>query len=202
MRNIVLSKKTGLLDERILVERLKQGDEAAFKWIVETWQDMVYNTALGIVQNAEDAEDIAQEVFVQVYNSVSSFKGDSKFSTWLYRITITKSLDHERRKKRKKRFAFVKSIFGEESQVVVNPPDFHHPGVALDKKENAAVLFKAIADLPENQKIAFTLHKVEGLSYQEVSEVMRTTVSSVESLMHRAKNNLKKSLENHYREME
>jgi len=202
LRNIVLSKKTGLLDERILVERLKQGDEAAFKWIVETWQDMVYNTALGIVQNAEDAEDIAQEVFVQVYNSVSSFKGDSKFSTWLYRITITKSLDHERRKKRKKRFAFVKSIFGEESQVVVNPPDFHHPGVALDKKENAAVLFKAIADLPENQKIAFTLHKVEGLSYQEVSEVMRTTVSSVESLMHRAKNNLKKSLENHYREME
>lgn len=190
------------MDERILVDRLKQGDEAAFKWIVETWQDMVYNTALGIVQNAEDAEDIAQEVFVQVYNSVSSFKGDSKFSTWLYRITITKSLDHERRKKRKKRFAFVKSIFGEESQVVVNPPDFHHPGVALDKKENAAVLFKAIADLPENQKIAFTLHKVEGLSYQEVSEVMRTTVSSVESLMHRAKNNLKKSLENHYREME
>ena len=83
-----------------MVERLKQGDEAAFKTIVENWQDMVFNTALGIVQNAEDAEDISQEVFVQVYNSVSSFKGDSKFSTWLYRITITKSLDHERRKKR------------------------------------------------------------------------------------------------------
>lgn len=190
------------MDERILVERLKQGDEAAFKLIVETWQDMVYNTALGIVQNPEDAEDISQEVFVQVYNSVSSFKGDSKFSTWLYRITITKSLDHERRKKRKKRFAFVKSIFGEESQVVVNPPDFHHPGVVLDKKEKAAALFKAIANLPENQRIAFSLHKVEGLSYQEVSEVMNTTVSSVESLMHRAKNNLKKSLEAYYKEME
>lgn len=190
------------MDERILVERLKQGDEAAFKLIVETWQDMVYNTALGIVQNPEDAEDISQEVFVQVYNSVSSFKGDSKFSTWLYRITITKSLDHERRKKRKKRFAFVKSIFGEESQVVVNPPDFHHPGVVLDKKEKAAALFKAIAKLPENQRIAFSLHKVEGLSYQEVSEVMNTTVSSVESLMHRAKNNLKKSLEAYYKEME
>lgn len=190
------------MDERILVERLKQGDEAAFKLIVETWQDMVYNTALGIVQNPEDAEDISQEVFVQVYNSVSSFKGDSKFSTWLYRITITKSLDHERRKKRKKRFAFVKSIFGEESQVVVNPPDFHHPGVVLDKKEKAAALFKAIAKLPENQRIAFSLHKVEGLSYQEVSEVMNTTVSSVESLMHRAKNNLKKSLETYYKEME
>ena len=86
------------MNEWTLIEKLKQGDETAFKEIVDTWQDMVYNTALGIVQNAEDAEDIAQEVFVQVYQSVSSFKGDSKFSTWLYRITITKSLDHQRRK--------------------------------------------------------------------------------------------------------
>lgn len=188
------------MDERILVERLKQGEDAAFKVIVDTWQDMVFNTALGIVQNAEDAEDISQEVFVQVYQSVSSFKGDSKFSTWLYRITITKSLDHERRKKRKKRFAFVKSLFGEESEVTIHPPDFHHPGVVMDKKENAAALFQAISKLPENQRIAFSLHKVEGLSYQEVSEVMKTTVSSVESLMHRAKNNLKKTLEEYYRE--
>jgi len=165
---------------------------------VDSWQGMVYNTALGIVQNAEDAEDIAQEVFLQVYQSINSFKGDSKFSTWLYRITVTKSLDHERKKKRKKRFAFVKSIFGEENEVVVNPPDFHHPGVTLDNKESAAVLFKAISELPENQRIAFTLNKVEGLSYQEVSEVMDATVSSVESLMHRAKNNLRKKLEDYY----
>ena len=188
------------MDERILVEQLKQGDEAAFKTIVETWQNMVFNTAIGIVQNAEDAEDIAQEVFVQVYQSIHSFKGDSKFSTWLYRITITKSLDHERRKKRKKRFAFVRSLIGEQNEVVINPPDFHHPGVTLDNKENAAVLFRTIADLPENQRIAFTLNKVEGLSYQEVSEVMKTTVSSVESLIHRAKNNLRKKLEDYYKE--
>ena len=181
-----------------MVDQLKKGDESAFRTIVETWQGMVYNTALGIVQNAEDAEDIAQEVFVQVYQSIGSFKGDSKFSTWLYRITVTKSLDHERKKKRKKRFAFVRSIFGEENEVIVNPPDFHHPGVTLDNKESASVLFKAIAELPENQRIAFTLNKVEGLSYQEVSEVMETTVSSVESLMHRAKNNLRKKLEDYY----
>lgn len=161
---------------------------------------MVYNTALGIVQVPSDAEDIAQEVFVQVYQSISSFKGDSKFSTWLYRITITKSLDHERRKKRKKRFAFVKSLFGEDSEVVIHPPDFNHPGVLMDKKEDAATLFQAIKELPDNQRIAFTLHKVEGLSYQEVSEVMNTTVSSVESLMHRARTNLRKSLENYYKE--
>ncbi len=186
------------MDERLLVEQLKKGDEIAFKTIVDTWQNMVYNTALGIVQNAEDAEDIAQETFLQVYQSVGSFKGESKFSTWLYRITVAKALDHERRKKRKKRFAFVKSIFGQDSEVVVNPPDFHHPGVTLDKKEDAAVLFKAIGSLPENQKVAFTLHKVDGLSYQEVSEVMNTSVSAVESLMHRAKTNLRKKLEEYY----
>jgi RNA polymerase sigma-70 factor, ECF subfamily len=187
------------LDERILIEQLKNGEESAFRTIVEKWQDMVYNTALGIVQNAEDAEDIAQEAFVQVYQSIHTFKGESKFSTWLYRITIAKALDHERRKKRKKRFGIVKKIFGNaEDEVVL--PDFQHPGITLDKKENAAILFKAIRELPENQRIAFTLHKVDGLSYQEVSEVMKTSVSSVESLMHRAKSNLKKLLENYYKQ--
>ena len=108
LRNIArIVHNSEALDERILIEQLKHGDETAFKTIVEKWQDMVYNTALGIVQNAEDAEDISQEVFVQVYQSVHAFKGESKFSTWLYRITISKALDHEKKKKTKKRFAFI-----------------------------------------------------------------------------------------------
>jgi len=186
------------LNEWTLIEQLKQGDETAFKTIVETWQTMVYNTALSIVQNAEDAEDIAQEVFIQVYQSVQSFKGESKFSTWLYRVTISKSLDHERRKKRKKRFAFIRSLSESQNESPVYAPDFHHPGIVLDRKEKAAIIFKAIGALPNNQRIAFTLHKVEGLSYQEISEVMETSVSSVESLIHRARNNLKKLLGDYY----
>src|SRR5215831_6605998 len=159
---------------------------------------MVHNTALGMLQNAEDAEDVAQEVFVQVYESIKTFKGESKLSTWVYRITLSKALDHLRKKKRKKRFAYIQSLFGANNQTVVEVPDFNHPGVKLDNKERAATLFKAIRELPENQKIAFTLHKLEGLSYQEISDVMKTSVSSVESLMHRAKTNLKKSLEKYY----
>ncbi|MEJ7737770.1 MAG: RNA polymerase sigma factor [Chitinophagaceae bacterium] len=186
------------MSEWILIEQLKQKDESAFKTIVETWQDMVFNTAIGIVQNTEDAEDVAQEVFLQVYESVATFKGESKFSTWLYRITITKAMDHIRKKKRKKRFAFIQSLFGMDNEVLHDPPDFHHPGISMDNKERAAILFRAIGKLPENQKIAFTLHKMEGLSYQEVSQVMNTTVSSVESLLHRAKNNLKKNLQGYY----
>lgn len=140
------------MQELELIERLKKGDDSAFKVIVSTWQNMVYNTSLGIVQNAEDAEDVAQEVFVQVYESIEQFKGDSKFSTWLYRIAITKSLDHLRKKKRKKRFAFLQSIFGNNEEEVRHQPDFHHPGISLENKEKAAILFGAIDKLPDNQK--------------------------------------------------
>jgi len=185
-----------VLNEDILIQQLREGKDSAFKTIIDNYQDMVYNTCLSIVKSEEDAEDIAQEVFVQVYQSIQSFKGESKLSTWIYRIATTKSLDHERRKKRKKRLGFVKSIFGDGSEIVINPPDFNHPGVALDKKENAAKLFSAIDKLSENQKVAFLLNKVEGLSYQEVSDVMEVSVSSIESLLHRAKNNLRKMLEN------
>ena len=92
----------------------------------------------------------------------------------------------------------MKSLLGLEGQPVFEIPDFNHPGVKLDNKENARVLFAAINKLPTQQKIAFTLNKVEGLSYKEISEVMETTLASVESLMHRAKNNLKKSLEGYF----
>lgn len=188
-----------MLNEDILVQELKQGNEAAFKQVVDSYQNMVYNTCLAIVKSEEDAEDLAQEVFVQVFQSINSFKGESKLSTWIYRIATTKSLDFERKKKRKKRFGFMRSIFGDDSQVIINPPDFQHPGLLLDQKENAGILFKAIDQLPENQRMAFILNKVEGLSYQEVSEVLETSVSSIESLLHRAKNNLKKILEKDYK---
>jgi RNA polymerase sigma-70 factor (ECF subfamily) len=186
------------LNEGTLIEHLKQGDEAAFKQIVESSQGLVYNTALGIVQNPEDAEDVAQEVFVQLYESIHSFKGESKLSTWLYRITVSKAMDHLRKKKRKKRFAYVQSLFGANEELIHDPPDFVHPGVTLDNREKAKELFKAIEKLPEKQKIAFTLNRIEGLSYQEISEIMNLTVASVESLLHRARKNLKKTLETFY----
>ena len=186
-----------MINETELIEKLKLGDETAFKTIVEQWQDMVYNTILGIVQNETEAEDLAQDVFIKVFEKISTFKGDSKFSTWLYRIATTTALDHLRSKKRKKRFGFLQSLggSGDEKETV---PDFHHPGVSLDNKERAAVLFKAIDALPENQKTAYTLHKLEGLSYRDVSEVLNTTVSAVESLMSRANQNLRKELEDYY----
>jgi len=183
------------LTEFELIQGLREGDESAFRYLVDTYQNRVFNTAMGIVQNAEDAEDVAQEVFIQVFRSIGSFKAESKLSTWIYRITTTRSLDLLRSRKSKKRFGFIQRLLGEDNEPAQEIPDFNHPGVELDRKENAARLFKVIGKLPENQKIAFTLHKLEDLSYQEVSEVMQTTVAAVESLMHRAKQNLRKLLE-------
>lgn len=182
-----------------LIVQLQQGEELAFEKLVEEYQNMVYNTVLGIVQNAEDADDITQEVFIQVFQSVSSFKGESKFSTWLYRIALGKALDHEKKMKRKKRFGFMQSLFGNDEKEQVHAVEFDHPGVLMEKKEKANKLFEALKRIPDNQRIAFTLHKLEGQTYQEVAEIMNTTLYAVESLMGRAKANLKKELIKYYK---
>lgn len=186
------------MNEPELIALLKEKNRNAFKQIVETWQDMVYNTAIGLLQNAEDAEDTAQEVFIQVFESISSFKQESKISTWIYRITVSKCLDHIRRKKRKKRFAFIQSLYAKKDGAMIEPPDFFHPGIKAENKENAAILFHAIDKLPENQKTAFILNKMENLSYREISDIMKLTEASVDALLQRAKNNLKKTLKSYY----
>lgn len=193
------SVKKLALNERELISLLKKKDRDAFKIIVETWQGMVYNTALGMLQNAEDAEDISQEVFIQVYESIASFKEESKFSTWVYRITVSKALDHLRKKKAKKRFAFIQSLYGKNNGPMIEPPDFFHPGVNIENKENAVALFKAIEKLPSNQKAAFVLSKMEGLSYVEISEVMNVSDAAVDALLQRAKKNLQSILKEYYK---
>ena len=188
------------MTEPELTALLKQGDRQAFDYLVNNYQVRVYNTCLGVLHNEGDAEDITQEVFIEVHRSVKGFKEEAKLSTWIYRIAMTKSLDHLRSKKRKKRFAFVTTLFsGDTNTPRFDPPDFVHPGVQLENKETAAYLFKALNELPENQKMAFTLHKVEGLSYQEICEVMEISLASVESLMFRAKQNLKLHLAEYYK---
>lgn len=191
------------MNEEPFISRLIQKDQSAFKQLVDEFSSRVHNTSLGILQNAEDAEDVSQEVFIEVFQSIHQFKGDSKLSTWIYRITVIKSLEFLRRKNRKKRFAFVQSLFGLENVLPEkNHEDFYHPGIQLENKERSAILFKAIDQLPENQKTAFVLAKVENLSYAEISEVMKITLSSVESLMFRAKQNLQKQLSKYYEENE
>ena len=182
------------MTEQELIIDLSNGEEQAFKELVALFQDKVFNTALGLVQQHADAEDIAQEVFIQVYRSIKQFKGDSLLSTWIYRITVTKSLDLLRSKKRKKRFGFVSSLFGDKNQPIYEPGDFNHPGVQQERKEDAALLFKMVDQLPENQRTAFILNKVEEMSYREIGDILSISESAVDSLLQRAKQNLRKKL--------
>ena len=186
------------MDPTEIIARLKEGDGAVFTEVVERWQHMIYNTAVSIVQQEEDAEDITQDVFVTLCEKIKEFREESALSTWLYRITVRKALDHEKRKLRHKRGGFLQRIFSVNEYE--EPVNFDHPGIVLDNKEQAAVLFKAIKKLPVKQRVAFTLHKMEGLSYQQIAEIMDTSLFATESLLVRSKNNLKKILQDYYQQ--
>lgn len=153
-----------------------------------------------MLQQTHDAEEITQDVFVEVYYSIQTFDERSKLSTWIYRIATNKCLDKIRFNKRKKRSAFIYRLFqGGNDDAVLKKADFYHPGVALEKQESSKALFSAIDQLPEKQKTAFVLFTIENLSYQEIAEVMNSSASSVESLLYRGRENLRKILGEYYK---
>jgi len=190
--------QAAVINDQQLISSLQQGCQIAFKQLVDRYQERVINTCLGFVPNMQDAEDICQEAFIEVYRSIYKFRGEAKLSTWIYRVAVTKSLDHLKAKKRKKRISFLQSLVGADNKVIEVKDEFNHPGVALENKERTKVLFEAINQLPDNQRIAYTLNKIEGMSYKEVAEVLNLTLSSIESLLFRAKKNLQKSLRAYY----
>lgn len=146
----------------------------------------VYNLALNYVQNVEDAEEVTQDVFLKIYESYSQFEQKSTLKTWIYRITINKSLDFIKMKNCQKRFF----IFGKKSQndqEYINTATFEHPGILMEKQEEAAILFKVINTLTENQKTVFLLSKLDGFSNPEIAAILQISISAVESLIYRAK---------------
>ncbi|MFL5753357.1 MAG: RNA polymerase sigma factor [Bacteroidia bacterium] len=174
-------------------------NETNFRELVETHKQRVFNTALGFMQHVEDAEDVSQEVFIEVHRSLHTFKEEAQLSTWIYRITVNKCLDQLRSRNRKKRFAFITGIFHKESgELNHDAAHFDHPGIQLERKENARYLFEAMETLPENQKTAFVLATIEDLPQKEIAGIMNISLKAVESLIQRAKVNLRKKLENVY----
>jgi RNA polymerase sigma-70 factor (ECF subfamily) len=191
------------LDDQSFLSLAKQNKERAFSYLVETYSGLVYSACLTTVRNKEDAEDVTQEVFTAAYLSLEKFEGKSKISTWLYSIALNKSKEFLRSKTRKKRFGIFTVLEKEDSHIVPEGTiNRDHPGVQLENKERAAIFFEALDQLAENQKTAYTLHKVEGASYSEIAEIMETSVSSVESLMFRAKKRLKELLSDYYEKNE
>lgn len=173
-----------------IIESFVNGDGKAFAILYELYSDKVYNTSLSYAKNIEDAEEITQDVFVKIYKNAKTFKGDSSFSTWVYRITVNTSLNYL---KKKNRFSLFRNTLAKSQ-----PIDFKHPGVLLENKENAASLLKAMDYLPNNQKTAFILSYIEELPRQEVADIMETSLKAVEALLQRAKKNLRVKLEKLY----
>jgi RNA polymerase sigma factor (sigma-70 family) len=170
-----------------------------FNQLYFEYRALVYSLALHYVQSVEDAEEITQDVFVKVYQSIHTFKNNATVKTWIYRITVNASLDFITKKKSKKRFF----IFGKKEvsdREYTSATNFQHPGIALENKEQSAILFSVINLLPENQKTAFLLSKVEGLGNPEISEIMQMSVGAVESLLVRAKKTLKEKLAEKFEE--
>ncbi|MFT4575842.1 MAG: RNA polymerase sigma factor (sigma-70 family) [Polaribacter sp.] len=189
------------MNQKDFLEKLKSGDESTFAQLLNEFEQKVFATCISFVPNKEDAEDIAQEVFLEVFRSVNKFKGDSKLSTWIYKITTNKCLEFIRKKNSKKRFVFMQRILGNEIPVDKTSyfTEVNHPGVLLENKEKSAIIFKAINTLPENQKVIFTLAKVDGKSYQEIVEITGKSLSSVESILFRAKKQLQQKLKAFYK---
>ncbi|MBS1636014.1 MAG: RNA polymerase sigma factor [Bacteroidetes bacterium] len=171
----------------------------SFESIYRQYKNKVFNTAIGYLQNTEDAEEITQDVFVEIYHSLDTFRNESNLGTWVYRITVNKSLDHIRKRNRKKRMGFLSRLLGAEAEHE-SVPDFIHPGVLLENKERSIHLFAAIQKLPENQQTAFILSRLEDLGNKEIADVMKMSVGAVESLLSRAKENLRKQLAAEYKE--
>lgn len=179
-----------MINDLDLIQAILKGDQEAFALLYERYSARVYNVALSYTKNVEEAEEITQDVFVKLYNSPSDFRGASTFGTWIYRITVNASLNHV---KKRNRFALLKKNMDASESV-----DFHHPGVLMENKENAAALYKVIDCLPNNQKTAFILSYIEDLPRKEVADVMETTLKAVESLLQRAKKNMRLELKKIY----
>lgn len=191
------------MTDRELIQGIIRRDNEVFKKVVDLFEKHVIRTCYSLVHDDQDARDIAQEVFIEILDSAGSFRGKAKLSSWIYRIAINKSLNHLKLQKRRQfltRIGLRSANSGETYSDIPADNGQLAADEAMIEKEIRSVLHLTINKLPVNQRIAFTLCKYEKLSYQEIAEVMDVSVSSVESLMHRAKQNLKKQLTHFYRD--
>lgn len=174
-----------------LVAQLQQGSEAAFRTLVARFQGRVYGTAFSLLRSAEEAEDVAQEVFVEVYQTIGRFRGEAALSTWLYRLATSQALQHRRRQQARKRFAFFTSLLGFANDTLPEPPDHAHPLALMEGAQQLRLLQQHIGRLPAQQQIAFTLRYEQELRYDEIAAVLDTSVAAVESLLYRARHTLR-----------
>ena len=183
------------VNEHDFIKELQSGSRAAFKQLFDTHSTLVYNVTYRMLQNKQDAEDVTQEVFFEAYKALKHFRAESQLSTWLYRIAVNRSLNHQRKKK-VERWLSLDFDTDKHSGENVDVPEMSEERTddAIQRKDTERIVQEAINSLPGQQRIAIMLHRYEDLSYEEIARIMGVTVGSVESRMHRAKQTLAKKL--------
>jgi RNA polymerase sigma-70 factor (ECF subfamily) len=178
-----------------LVEMLKQGDVAAFGELISRYSEKAHHLALRITRNEEDAEEVLQDVFTNVYRKIDSFKGDSAFSSWLYRITANTSFMKLRKRKQHAAVSLEEISVSVKENWVANRTDSCDIDYLSTRHELRAQLETAIGGLPEEYRTIFVLRDVDGISNEEVAKLLSVTVPAVKSRLHRARLMLRKSLQ-------
>jgi RNA polymerase sigma-70 factor (ECF subfamily) len=181
--------------EEDFLELLKSGNETAYYLLVNRYSSRVYNLCLRLLPSNQDAEDITQEVFTTLFLSISTFRNESALSTWIHRITVNKCHEFNRKKQRKKRAGKLISL--DTLSVAKDMSQHSNPSSLLEQKEFNLMIDAIILSLPENQRTAFTLSKLEGMKNEEISTIMNVSISAVESLVFRAKRTVIQKLLEH-----
>jgi RNA polymerase sigma-70 factor (ECF subfamily) len=183
-------------DEKLLIERCKQGDLSAFDELVRRYEKQVYGFAYRMAGNYDDANDIASEAFVKVFQAIESFRGESNFSTWLFRIVTNLYLDHRKRSKAHVNVPLDEYLDLEESSVARQIEDTSPgPLELVEAGERAQILEAAIQQLPEYQRLMVLLFHTQGKSYEEIAQIMELPIGTVKSRLNRARLALKDKLE-------
>jgi RNA polymerase sigma-70 factor (ECF subfamily) len=184
------------IDDRELVERITSGDRAAFEILVDRFSAGVINLCNRITCNRMDAEDVAQDVFVEIYKNIGRFRGESSLATWVNRIAYNRSLNFLRDNKHRAGISLDSRDDGTDKSLgetlAGKPAD--QPDKNLEMRRNRSTLFEAIAGLPEKYRRPFALHKLDGMPYAKIAETLDISISAVESRIHRAKLKLQKEL--------
>jgi RNA polymerase sigma-70 factor (ECF subfamily) len=180
-------------DDQKLIDRCLDGETGAFGELVRRYQDRLYNTVYRLVDNAEDAQDIVQDAFLNAYQSLDGFKGDSRFFTWLYRIAVNTAISHKRRQR-----VLLSIDTGRNGANSVQPLDaseYSRPGEALERAEQEQRLQEALSRLSPEHRAVLVLKDLEGQKYEEMAEVLGVPIGTIRSRLHRARAELRELLE-------
>lgn len=182
-----------------MVRAVIDGDATAYRGLVEKYQGRVYAMVYGMLRNREDGRDITQEAFVKAYRNLQSFRMDSSFYTWLYRIAMNLAIDHTRKRKRHATTGFDEAIAARDEDGDI--AQVHHedsPSKVLERKQLYDQIMDAMEKLPEDQRQVILLRELEGLSYKEIADVMEIPEGTVMSRLFYARKKLQKMLSAHH----